>query len=100
CALLSVHASLHAARPSWFFEQVYRHAEEVLAKTPEMLPTLKQAVVVDAGGKGLLFFFQGVLAALKGEAIPVKKAAPAEKKPLFDIGRATSELQSRGTLVC
>jgi len=69
--------------PIRFFEQVYRHAEEVLAKTPEMLPTLKQAGVVDAGGKGLLFFFQGVLAALKGEAIPVKKAAPAEKKPLF-----------------
>ncbi|NLM36893.1 MAG: DAK2 domain-containing protein [Firmicutes bacterium] len=66
-----------------FLEQVFKHAEEVLAKTPEMLPTLKQAGVVDAGGKGLLFFFQGVLAGLKGEAIVVEKAAPDEKKELF-----------------
>ncbi|MBA2133505.1 DAK2 domain-containing protein [Capillibacterium thermochitinicola] len=69
--------------PIRFLEQVYKHAEEVLAKTPEMLPTLKQAGVVDAGGKGLLFFFQGVLAGLKGEAVVVRKAAPDEKKQLF-----------------
>jgi len=66
-----------------FAEQVYQHAEKVLAKTPEMLPTLKQAGVVDAGGKGLLFFFAGVIAGLKGQTITIKKAAPAEKKELF-----------------
>lgn len=43
--------------------------EKTLAKTPEMLPALKQAGVVDAGGKGLLFVFQGGIAVLKGEEI-------------------------------
>ncbi|NLY90163.1 MAG: DAK2 domain-containing protein [Firmicutes bacterium] len=66
-----------------FMDQVYQHAEKVLAKTPEMLPTLKQAGVVDAGGKGLLFFFAGVIAALKGQPVTIKKAAPVEKKELF-----------------
>jgi DAK2 domain fusion protein YloV len=66
-----------------FVEQVYKHAEKVLAKTPEMLPALKQAGVVDAGGKGLLFFFQGVIAGLKGQPITIKKAVPVEKKELF-----------------
>jgi hypothetical protein len=62
-----------------FLEIVYKHAEIVLDKTPEMLPTLKQAGVVDAGGKGLLFFFQGILEALKGKPVKVRKAEQAEK---------------------
>lgn len=57
-----------------FLEAVMLHAEEILEQTPEMLPTLKQAGVVDAGGKGLLFFFQGILDAVKG-----KKSRPGTK---------------------
>lgn len=52
-----------------FIEGVYHYAEFVLAKTPDMLPTLKQAGVVDAGGKGLLFFVRGMLEALDGSPI-------------------------------
>ena len=37
-----------------FFQAVITHAEETLAKTPEMLPVLKEAGVVDSGGQGLL----------------------------------------------
>ena len=37
-----------------FFQSVIAHAEETLAKTPEMLPVLKEAGVVDSGGQGLL----------------------------------------------
>ena len=36
-----------------FFQSVIAHAEETLAKTPEMLPVLKEAGVVDSGGQGL-----------------------------------------------
>ncbi len=40
-------------------------AEEVLQQTPEMLPVLKEAGVVDAGGQGLLYVFRGALMALE-----------------------------------
>lgn len=53
-----------------FFEQIIKKGEEILSKTPDMLPVLKQAGVVDAGGRGLLCVFQGYLAILKGEEIP------------------------------
>ena len=37
-----------------FFQAVIAHAEETLARTPEMLPVLKEAGVVDSGGQGLV----------------------------------------------
>ena len=42
-----------------FFQSVIAHAEETLAKTPEMLPVLKEAGVVDSGGQGLLEVYHG-----------------------------------------
>ena len=45
-----------------------------LDKTPEMLPQLKQAGVVDAGGKGLLFIFEGMQQALDGKAVSLSDA--------------------------
>ena len=42
-----------------FFKGVIAHAEETLAKTPEMLPVLKEAGVVDSGGQGLLEVYHG-----------------------------------------
>ncbi len=53
-----------------FFEKVLQVGEDVLNKTPEMLPVLKKAGVVDAGGKGLLFIFQGMYEILIGNDIP------------------------------
>lgn len=50
--------------------------ENILARTPEMLPVLKQAGVVDAGGRGLMCIYQGYAAALGGEHI---EAAPTEE---------------------
>lgn len=46
------------------------HAKYVLNRTPEMLPILKQAGVVDAGGKGLIFILEGALQAIRsGEGV-------------------------------
>ena len=45
-----------------------------LDQTPEMLPQLKQAGVVDAGGKGLLFIFEGMQAALDGKSVTLSDA--------------------------
>ena len=46
-----------------------REAEETLARTPEMLPVLKEAGVVDAGGKGLLYILQGALEGLSPDKL-------------------------------
>ena len=46
-------------------DSAIEHAQEVLDRTPEMLPTLKEAGVVDAGGKGLLLFIIGLRRGLR-----------------------------------
>ena len=50
-----------------FLEEILEHGNEVLSRTPEMLPVLKQAGVVDAGGKGLLYLIEGALEAISDE---------------------------------
>lgn len=52
-----------------FAEEVVSYMEETLAKTPDMLPVLKQAGVVDSGGEGLMTFVRGALDALKGKVV-------------------------------
>lgn len=47
--------------------EVLNKAEETLNRTPDMLPVLKQVGVVDAGGKGLVLIYEGMLAALTGD---------------------------------
>lgn len=51
-------------------EETVQAAKKTLAETPEMLPVLKQTGVVDAGGQGLVYIYEGMLAALKGETAP------------------------------
>ena len=48
-------------------EFVIKHSNDVLAKTPDMLPALKEAGVVDSGGMGLVCFLQGALDAMRTE---------------------------------
>lgn len=50
-------------------EFVLKSGDAILKKTPEMLPVLKQAGVVDSGGKGLMVLYAGFNAALHGEPI-------------------------------
>ena len=52
-----------------FFTKVMAEGNVALDKTPEMLPQLKQAGVVDAGGKGLLCIFEGMQKALDGDEV-------------------------------
>ncbi len=52
---------------SAFLESIIAAGEEMLKQTPEMLPVLKKAGVVDAGGRGLLIIFQGFYHALIGQ---------------------------------
>lgn len=48
---------------------VLRSGEKALARTPEQLPVLKEAGVVDSGGKGLIYIISGALLALEGQSI-------------------------------
>lgn len=51
------------------YEQVVDYGDKVLDTTPDLLPVLKEANVVDSGGKGLMVFMRGVLSYLKGEEV-------------------------------
>ena len=64
-----------------YCEEIISYGYEVLARTPEMLPVLKEAGVVDSGGQGLMEVLQGVLDALTGKVTDV----------VIPEGRAVSE---------
>ena len=52
-----------------FLESIIYEANLSLERTPELLPALKNAGVVDSGGKGLIIFYEGMLESLKGNFI-------------------------------
>ena len=52
-----------------FFEAVFAQAEDTLARTPDMLPVLKEAGVVDSGGQGLLEVLRGAMDAFLGKEV-------------------------------
>lgn len=61
-----------------FIPAVIRHAEEVLEKTPDMLPVLKEAGVVDSGGQGLLEVIRGAYDAFQGKEIDYSSIEPGK----------------------
>ncbi len=63
-----------------FLADVIAKGEEALAQTPEQLPVLKKAGVVDSGGMGLLCIYRGFLGALNGEEVAEDYALPDAQK--------------------
>ncbi len=63
-------AALTAESPAAVLEQALFRGQALLDQTPEMLPALKQAGVIDSGGQGYLYLVQGMLAALRGDDLP------------------------------
>ena len=55
-----------------FMEAFIKEAKASLNRTPDLLPVLKEVGVVDSGGQGLLFVYEGFLASLKGEPLPAR----------------------------
>ncbi|PJN87105.1 DAK2 domain-containing protein [Bacillus sp. mrc49] len=53
-------------------EEIVMEANASLKRTPDLLPVLKEVGVVDSGGQGLVFVYEGFLAELKGEALPAR----------------------------
>ena len=93
-AKVTAEKAVYCARNTEDFEEfaqvVIKEANEILQKTPEMLPVLKEAGVVDSGGQGLVEFLQGAVDALMGKEVDlssvektaVKPAATASEAPL------------------
>ena len=70
-----------------FISEVIKEAEAVLAQTPEMLPVLKQAGVVDSGGQGLVEVLKGGLDAFLGKEIDFSVAsAPSDAPKTGSLG--------------
>ena len=67
-----------------YFEEIFAHAEATLARTPEMLPVLKEAGVVDSGGQGLLEVLRGAMDGFLGKEVDYtdfqKSSGPAVTK--------------------
>ena len=75
-----------------FLKEIIDHAEYVLSQTPEMLPVLKQAGVVDSGGQGLVEVLRGAFDAFTGKVSADSYDFSEPAKP------AASEISAKGSL--
>ncbi len=77
-----------------FIPKVLEHAEAVLEKTPEMLPVLKEAGVVDSGGQGLLEVLKGAYDAFLGKEIDYSAIKPSAGAGITKISaESTAEIK-------
>ncbi len=76
-----------------FWQGMYAEANEVLKQTTEMLPQLKKANVVDAGGQGFCIIIGGMLASLNGAELPEDTAEPksAAQDAKIDFNSAVAQ---------
>ena len=73
-----------------FLPELLKHAEHVLSKTPDMLPVLKEAGVVDSGGQGLLEVMKGAYDAFLGKEIDYSAIAPSTGAGMTKISAETN----------
>ena len=74
-----------------FMSAVIEHAEYVLSQTPEMLPVLKQAGVVDSGGQGLVEVLHGAFDAFLGKEIAISIQGSGAKSPVVNKEAAQAD---------
>ena len=74
-----------------FISGVIEHAEYVLSQTPEMLPVLKQAGVVDSGGQGLVEVLHGAFDAFLGKEIEISIQGSGAKAPVVNKEAAQAD---------
>ena len=73
----------------YFCDEVIKHADYVLSQTPEMLPVLKQAGVVDSGGQGLMQVLKGAYDALIGKEVDYTIDVPTGGSSFVKISAET-----------
>ena len=74
-----------------FFEEIIKAAKEAVNLTPTLLPVLKKAGVVDAGGRGLQFILEGMQKAILGETVEAK---------LISIANINTYISNRSSSTC
>ena len=77
-----------------FLEAVLAYGDETLKKTPEMLPVLKKAGVVDSGGQGLMVILHGILEGLKGNVIELGDVVLSTKSEVGANGAAREDIDT------
>ena len=77
-----------------FCEEVIKEGDHVLSMTPDMLPVLKQAGVVDSGGQGLMQVMKGALDSLQGKEIDYSIETP-EKQPAAETGSTSYNIEAQ-----
>lgn len=76
-----------------FLKEVIAYGDEVLEQTPEMLPVLKQAGVVDSGGQGLMQALKGAYDGFLGKEVSLKVEAPAAGTAASAAGAAMDDVE-------
>ena len=77
-----------------FLEKVIEHGDYVLSQTPEMLPVLKQAGVVDSGGQGLMQVLKGALDGVLGKGIPFDAVVAQTSQKAAPVGAARDDIDT------
>ncbi|CDI49321.1 degV protein [Clostridium tetani 12124569] len=72
-------------------KDICEHSSEILSKTPEMLPVLKEAKVVDAGGAGLLVILQGMYEVLEKNLKDVSISNEEKNKVTYEAAKSIKE---------
>ncbi len=75
----------------YFIDEIIKHADYVLSQTPEMLPVLKQAGVVDSGGQGLMQVLKGAFDSLTGKEIDYTIEGASAGSGVVKISAQTEE---------
>jgi DAK2 domain fusion protein YloV len=99
---LATEAALKSTEdPIQILEVAVRAADAAVQKTPELLPVLKQAGVVDSGGKGLFFILEGMLRHVYGESLetPIMTVQPISSMQMQDAMETVEEGQDYEVVV-
>ncbi|HEU4746761.1 MAG TPA: DAK2 domain-containing protein, partial [Anaerolineales bacterium] len=99
---LATEAALKSTQdPIQILEVAVRAADSAVQKTPDLLPVLKQAGVVDSGGKGLFFILEGMLRHVYGESLetPTMSVQPISSMNLQDAMEQVEEGQDYEVVV-
>ena len=81
-----------------YFKEIIASGEEALAKTPELLPVLKKAGVVDSGGMGLLTVYKGMFKGLMGETVEVSSDFEDETQKVEETAHTEIDLLNLGEI--
>ena len=81
-----------------YFNEIIKCGEEALALTPELLPVLKKAGVVDSGGMGLLTVYKGMLKGLLGETVEVASTDDEEPQKVEETAAPEIDILNLGEI--